>query len=119
MQILERLPTLQALGFDCQHFGHHDFLVRSVPAIQGGEDLSEALSDLIAEAARVDDSWRARLLASLACRAAVRRGRELAGPELRRLLGDLAVTTTPAACAHGSPVVLHFSGEFLRRQFRW
>lgn len=119
VQILERLPTLQALGFDCEHFGHHDFLVRSVPAIQGGEDLAEALPELIAEVARIDDGWQARLLASLACRAAVRRGRGLGSPELRHLLGDLAATTTPAACAHGSPVVLHFSGEFLRRQFRW
>ena len=119
VQLLERLPTLQTLGFECQHFGEHDFLVRSVPAIQGGEDLSEALPELLAEAARVDESWRARLLASLACRAAVRRGRGLGSPELRRLLGELATTTTPTACAHGSPVVLHFSDEFLRRQFRW
>ena len=118
-QILERLPMLQALGFDCQHFGGHDFLVRSVPAIQGGEDLSEALPILLADAARPDEHWQARLAASLACRAAVRRGRGLGDPELRRLLGDLAATITPAACPHGSPVVLHFSGDFLRRQFRW
>jgi DNA mismatch repair protein MutL len=119
VQLLERLPTLQALGFDCQHFGGHDFLVRSVPAIQGSEDLSEALPILLADAAQPDERWQARLAASLACRAAVRRGRGLGGPELRRLLGDLAATITPAACPHGSPVVLHFSGEFLRRQFRW
>jgi len=118
-QILERLVTLEALGFDCQHFGGHDFLVRSVPAIQGGEDLSEALPILLADAARPDEHWQARLAASLACRAAVRRGRALGDPELRRLLGDLAATITPAACPHGSPVVLHFSGDFLRRQFRW
>jgi DNA mismatch repair protein MutL len=71
------------------------------------------------EAAGPDDRWEARLLASLACRAAVRRGRELNEAEIRRLLGDLAGTTTPAACPHGSPVVLHFSGDFLRHQFRW
>jgi len=47
------------------------------------------------------------------------RSRELGEPELRRLLSDLAATATPAACPHGSPVVLHFSGDFLCRQFRW
>jgi DNA mismatch repair protein MutL len=43
----------------------------------------------------------------------------LSEAEIRRLLGDLAGTTTPAACPHGSPVVLYFSGDFLRHQFRW
>jgi DNA mismatch repair protein MutL len=118
-QMLERLPALQALGFDCQHFGGHDFLVRSVPAIESEEDLSEAVPGLLAEAAGLDDRWQARLLAGLACRAAVRRGRDLADPALRRLLADLAGTSTPAACPHGSPVVLHFSAAFLQRQFRW
>jgi DNA mismatch repair ATPase MutL len=38
---------------------------------------------------------------------------------MRRLVGDLAETANPAACPHGSPVALHFSAEFLRRQFHW
>ena len=117
--VLERLPMLQSLGFDCQHFGGHGFLVRSTPAIEGAEDLAEALPSLVAEAASADDRWQSRLLASLACRAAIRRGRALAEPEIRHLLADLALTDTPAACPHGSPLVLHFSGDFLRRQFRW
>lgn len=118
-QVLDRLPMLQTLGFDCQHFGGHDFLVRSVPAIEDGEDLAEALPALLADAAGPEDRWQARLLARLACRAAVRRGRGLDEASLRRLLADLAATQTPAACPHGSPLVLHFSGEFLRRQFHW
>jgi DNA mismatch repair protein MutL len=118
-QIVERLPALQALGFDCQHFGGQDFLLRAIPAVGGGEDFVEDLSSLMADAAGPEDRWRARLLARLACRAAIRRGRELAEHELRRLLADLAATTAPAVCPHGSPVVLHFSGDFLRRQFRW
>jgi DNA mismatch repair protein MutL len=117
--VLDRLPTLQALGFDCEHFGGYDFLIRAIPAIEGGEDVGEALPSLLEEAAGPDDRWQARLLTNLACRAAVRRGRELGEPELRRLLNGLAGTATPAACPHGSPVVLHFSGTFLRRQFRW
>jgi DNA mismatch repair protein MutL len=118
-QVLDRLPALQALGFDCQHFGGQDVLVRAIPAVEGGEDFVEDLPSLMLDAAGPEDRWRARLLASLACRAAVRRGRELEEPALRRLLANLAATSTPAACPHGSPVVLHFSGEFLRRQFRW
>jgi DNA mismatch repair protein MutL len=118
-QVLDRLPALHALGFDCQHFGGQDFLLRAIPAIEGGEDVMEGLSSMLTEAAGPDDRWQARLLSTLACRAAVRRGRGLGEHELRRLLGELAGTTAPAACPHGSPVVLHFSSDFLRRQFRW
>jgi len=38
---------------------------------------------------------------------------------MRRLIAELGETVNPAACPHGSPVVLHFSGDFLGRQFRW
>ena len=117
--VLDRLPTLQALGFDCEHFGGSDFLIRAIPVVEGGEDVGEAVPGLLTEAAGPDDRWEARLRANLACRAAIRRGRELGDAELRHLLSALARTTTPAACPHGSPVVLHFSGDFLRRQFRW
>jgi DNA mismatch repair protein MutL len=81
--------------------------------------MGEAVPGLIEEATAPDDRWQARLLASLACRAAIRRGRELAEHELRQLLSRLAGTASPGACPHGSPVVLHFSGDFLRRQFHW
>ena len=118
-QLLERLDALQALGFDCQHFGGHDFLVRSVPAVAGGEELREAIPSLLIEAAGPDDRWQARLLVGVACRAAIRRGRELLAAEQRQLLEELAGTSAPAACPHGSPLILHFSGAFLRRQFRW
>jgi DNA mismatch repair protein MutL len=119
MQVLDRLTVLQALGFDCQHFGGHQFLVRSVPAIPDGEDVADVLPTILAEAAGPDDRWQGRLLASLACRTAIRRGRVLAERELQRVVAELAVTTTPAACPHGSPVILHFSSDFLRHQFRW
>jgi DNA mismatch repair protein MutL len=117
--VLDRLAILQALGFDCEHLGGYDFLIRAIPAIEDGEDVGEALPSLLAEAAGPEDQWQARLLGSIACRAAVRRGRDLGEHELRRLLSGLAATATPSACPHGSPVMLHFSGSFLRRQFRW
>ncbi|HEY3108400.1 MAG TPA: DNA mismatch repair endonuclease MutL [Chloroflexota bacterium] len=115
----ERLEYLQGLGFDVQRFGKRDYLVRAVPALPDGENVALHLEELLAEAAGEGEGWRDRLLVSLACRAAVRRSRPLTDAAMGKLLTGLAATPTPASCPHGSPLILHFSGDFLERQFGW
>jgi DNA mismatch repair protein MutL len=78
--------------------------------------LIEGLLDL---AASDDDDWQHRLLTSVACHAATKRGRPLSIPQMRELINLLADTESPAACPHGSPIILHFSDRFLERQFNW
>lgn len=119
-QLDDRLPLLHALGFDCQRFGGRDFLVRAVPAVvPPGEDVGALVQQLLEEASAPDDRWQDRLMARLACRAAVKRHSRLTEAEMRTLLDELATAASPAACPHGSPVVLHLTAEFLKRQFRW
>ena len=65
------------------------------------------------------DEWRERLLASVSCRAAVRKGRPLTPEQARDLLERLAGARAPAVCPHGSPIILHLSDRFLARQFDW
>jgi DNA mismatch repair protein MutL len=113
----ERLPYLEELGFSCQRFGGRDYLVRAVPSLPRREDFVAHLEALLEEAASEDEGWRERLLASIACRAAVRRNRPLDEAEMQELLHELAGTSAPATCPHGSPLVLEFSGSFLERQF--
>ena len=119
-ELLEaRLDSMEALGFHCQRFGGRDFLVRAVPVLAGPESVLDSLQALLEDASSEEDRWRERLLASLACRAAIRRNRRLEAATMRDLLSRLAQTTAPAACPHGSPLILQFSGRFLERQFGW
>ncbi len=115
----ERLPNLEELGFSCQRIGGRDFLVRTVPLVPGPEDVAAHVQFLLEEAARESEDWREQLLASLACRTAIRRNQPLELPEMERLVRDLAETRAPAVCPHGSPLILHLSRGFLRRQFGW
>lgn len=114
-----RLPDLAALGFDCEWFGGRSFLVRSVPVIPESADLTTVVEDLFDLAGDDQSDWRHRLLTSLACRSATRRGRPLTVAGARELITLLADTESPAVCPHGSPVILHLSGSFLKRQFDW
>jgi len=117
--LAERLPVLTALGFACERFGGHSFLIRSVPALAGTEGLSANLSTLAAEAAAEEENWQDRFCAAVACHAALRRGKTLSQGEQRELLAHLRRTSAPAVCPHGSPLLLHYSQQFLTRQFDW
>jgi DNA mismatch repair protein MutL len=66
-----------------------------------------------------ESDWQHRLLTSVACRAATRRGRALTLAQCRELIELLADTESPAVCPHGAPIILHFSEPFLARQFQW
>lgn len=114
-----RLPELAALGFSCEWFGGRSFLVRSVPVIPETADLPAVIEDLLDLAADDDSDWQHRLLTSVACRAATRRGHPLTVVQSRELIDLLSETESPAVCPHGSPIILHFSDRFLERQFDW
>ncbi|GAC1333663.1 MAG: hypothetical protein NVSMB22_25890 [Chloroflexota bacterium] len=114
-----RLDELRALGFTCEWFGGRSFLVRSIPVIPETADLAGVVEDLIDLVTDDGTDWQHRLLTSVACRAATRRGRSLTVAQCRELVDLLADTGSPAACPHGSPIILHFSERFLERQFNW
>jgi DNA mismatch repair protein MutL len=114
-----RLPELAALGFVCEWFGGRSFLVRSVPVVPETADLPGIVEDLLDLVADDESDWQHRLLTSVACRSATRRGRALTINQCKELIDLLADTESPAVCPHGSPIILHFSERFLERQFNW
>lgn len=115
----QRLPMLRGLGMECERFGGRSFLVRSVPGDVGQEQLAGHLTELAQIAAQDSNEWQDRLLIGLACRSALRRGRELGPAEQRTLIDALAEVAAPAVCPHGSPILLHYSRKFLVDKFEW
>ncbi|GCF08860.1 DNA mismatch repair endonuclease MutL [Dictyobacter arantiisoli] len=115
----QRLPNLRSLGIDCERFGGRSFLVRSVPVSQGSEQLVAHLQELAEIAAEDSTEWEDQLLIGLACHSALRRGRELSIGEQRTLLKALSNASAPAVCPHGSPILLHYSRNFLVNKFDW
>ncbi len=117
----QRLPMLRGLGLECERFGGRSFLIRSVPSWpEGGtEQLVGYLQELAQIAAEDSSDWEDHLLIGLACRSAMRRGRELGPDEQRSLISALASTSAPAVCPHGSPILLHYSRAFLIDRFDW
>jgi DNA mismatch repair protein MutL len=116
----QRLPMLHGLGIECERFGGRSFLIRSLPSVLGyPEQMVPHLQEIAAVAAEDSNDWEDSLLISLACRSALRRGRELGTGEQVTLLKSLANVTAPAVCPHGSPILLHYSRTFLIDKFDW
>ena len=118
----QRLPMLRGLGIECERFGGKSFLIRSVPGGEHGEGQEQLVAHLqeIADVAAEDSpDWEDHLFISLACRSAMRRGRELSLGEQTSLLKALASVAASAVCPHGSPIVLQYSRAFLIEKFGW
>jgi len=114
--MLRGMPALLAeLGFSLEEFGRHHFLVREVPHMLEnvpGRALEEAVQEALVE----EEGWLERLLISLACRAAVRRGRRLRPEEVAAILEPYQRPGAPTLCPHGGPIALVIGREALARQ---
>lgn len=115
-----RLGELSGLGLELQPFGGSAFLARALPSAPGAAQSSAGFAqDLAQDAAEEGDDWLDHVCVSLACRSAIRRGQPLSEGEQRALLTDLRLTTAPAVCPHGSPLIVRHSRAALTRLFEW
>jgi DNA mismatch repair protein MutL len=120
---LERVqPELARLGFALEGFGAGAVLLRAVPSLLHADDLARLADELSREldedAGRASSPVLDRLLAFVACRAAIKAHQPLAGEEMAQLLTDLAVTATPYYCPHGRPIVSRISLGEIKRELR-
>jgi DNA mismatch repair protein MutL len=123
VRALERTgPQLAQLGFSLDDFGRGTVLVRAVPSLLRDDAARQLLDDLAREieeeGGRSGSPVTDRLLAFVACRAAIKAHQPLSRDEMVRLLADLASTATPYFCPHGRPVVSRIPLRDIKRELR-
>lgn len=116
------LGDLEELGLSLEPFGSSSFLVRAVPALLGQFDYAALVSDLAEElsewtAAAPLEARLRPVLASLACHGAVRAGRAMELPEIRRLIEDWIAEGLPMTCPHGRRIALRLPEDELAKIF--
>jgi len=116
------LPELGRLGFALEPFGGDTLLLRAVPALLRPDEPQRLVDDLAREiedeGSRPGSPVFDRLLAFVACRAAIKAHQPLPREEMIRLLADLAGTATPFYCPHGRPVVSRIPLREIKRDLR-
>ncbi len=117
----ENRESLEKIGFEVELFGGNTLLVHSVPAPHPRFDaercLRETLSALTGDRAPGGIARHERLLATVACKAAVKGGDVLAPDEMRALFLALRDTKLPAHDVHGRATIVRIAWDELERRF--
>ncbi len=122
-RVLAEREALAELGLEVEDFGGGTILVSSYPAILSrcppGEVFRGVVDRLLAkDRPPTRDHLLNDLLATMACRAAVKAGDRLTTEEIADLLAQRSVADDTHHCPHGRPTSLLFSRQELDRQFR-
>ncbi|MEX1185639.1 MAG: DNA mismatch repair endonuclease MutL [Gemmatimonadaceae bacterium] len=117
----ENREYLEKIGFEVELFGGNTLLVHSVPAPHPRFDaercLRETLTALTGDRAPGNIARHERLLATVACKAAVKGGDVLAPDEMRALFLALRDTKLPAHDVHGRATIVRIAWDELERRF--
>jgi DNA mismatch repair protein MutL len=116
---------LGQLGLEIDRSGPTTLTVRAVPPLLADADLAAFVTSLLGGAVEQDShrhfadvtEAQERVLADMACRAAVRAGRQLTVPEMDALLRDMERTELAGQCNHGRPTWVQFTHDELDRFF--
>jgi len=118
----EKLPELEAIGFELEPFGVDTYLIRAVPAALKGDPV-QTLRDIVDELVELSVSKRLpvareQIWITTACKLAVKAGDPLSIPEMRKLIEDLARTENPYLCPHGRPITIILTWQEIERKFK-
>jgi len=126
------LDNLAGFGFDIAPLSGQSYLVRAVPGVLATQNPETVLLEILADmeagisiahftcddpGKRALEEGRRRLLAALACKAAIKAGKLLVPEEQRELLDRLQQTTQPTTCPHGAPIMMTITQYELDRKF--
>jgi DNA mismatch repair protein MutL len=122
-QLVEKhAEELEHIGFNISEFGGNSFLISAVPALAGQCSPTELFFDVLeqfgSESNRRESGDRIdTILATMACRAAVKAGTALGAQEIDALLTRMAQADLFSHCPHGRPVVKQFSRNEIKKWF--
>jgi DNA mismatch repair protein MutL len=117
------LPMLSDIGLELEIFGRDAIVVKAMPASLPHVPPCDIISDL---ADQLGDGQslpslterKEKILASLACRAAIKANAVLSAEEVAALCRDLEKTPFNATCPHGRPISVQFSLYEIERMFK-
>jgi DNA mismatch repair protein MutL len=98
---------LEESGFRVEPMGGRSFALREYPDIFTPEQALAAFLALVEDVrTRKAEERKARVLATMACKTAIKAGERLPREKMEFLVRELFRTSNPAVCPHGRPIVV-------------
>jgi len=119
-EIINSTQMLEKAGFDVEEFGEGTVLVRAIPSMLVGENLTSMLSEIAGnlitkqcvQSERVDSLYH-----TMSCRAAVKAGNKSTEQELLGLAQKILSNNDIMYCPHGRPVAIELKRREIEKQF--
>ena len=113
---------LEALGFTIESFGENEYAISTLPMeLYKKEPKSyflEILNDLLLRGGGKAPGVIDRVIATMACKAAVKGGDVISREEIETVLDDLLGLDNPYHCPHGRPTIFSMSRTELEKKFK-
>jgi len=116
---------IEQMGFSVRDFGGNSYIISAIPAMAGqcnpGELFIDILGKFVNEKSGAEKTSKGSILddilASIACKAAVKAGDQLHDREIDALLTRMARADLFSHCPHGRPVTKHFTASEIKKWF--
>ena len=109
------------MGFSTRDFGGNTWILGAVPALVSGGNPQDLFLDLLEQFGSEREAGGGNkfvdVLATMACKAAVKSGDKLSDPEIRGLLEKMVKADLFSHCPHGRPVVKILEGSDIKKWF--
>jgi len=119
LSLEENRDLLAASGFRVEEAGGRTYALKEYPDILRDEEAQNIFLSLLAEIKREKlDGRQDKLLATLACKTAVKAGEPLSRPQMEHLVEELFRLPRPGLCPHGRPVLLRMDRGQIDKSLR-
>ena len=103
----ENTALFEDLGFRIEAMGGRSYALKEYPDLFKEEEAKDVFLGLLEEAGEAGaEDRRDRLLATMACKSAVKAGDPLTREKMGYLIEELFKSSQPALCPHGRPIVV-------------
>lgn len=119
--IESNIELLQSYGFEIEYFGSNSYKISSIPMLIQNVNLKEYFDDMLKDIGyqiKKPNEIKRRMIATMACKSAVKAGNTLSDNEIETLLNMLKENNNTLLCPHGRPIVLMFTEKELEKMFK-
>jgi DNA mismatch repair protein MutL len=103
----ENAALFEELGFRAEAMGGRSYALKEYPDVYKPDEAGDVFLGLVEEAGRKPaEERRDHMLATMACKSAVKAGEPLTREKMGYLVEELFKTSQPALCPHGRPIVV-------------
>lgn len=107
---------LEEAGFRVEAMGGKSFALKEYPDIFKEEEAKEIFLSLLEEMEKEKiENKKKKLLATLACRTAIKAGQALSMEKMNYLVAELFKTSNSSICPHGRPIVVKIGRREIER----